>query len=230
VFSDRTAINNPPQPAAAAGTSIERNLFGDIVGGTRIEYVPSAAGGLGDFRRIYKDANGQDAYLELKPNERTGEYSDSNRDAWRARHTTNKVTADARAEAAKQQGIVSQEREKDRAIRKKEVDATITSIKQQGENQLGQLRLQGEALNNQYQVSLRTLAESTEARKDNAAARATEAELTRQQMALNNNLQQQKLLQDSAQFERQVALDEKNGRRTQVLGALTLIAQSAAKF
>jgi len=96
--------------------------------------------------------------------------------------------------------------------------------------QLEQLRNQSTQLQNAYQLGVAQLGETSAARKDATDARTAELGLTRQQMELNNNLQQQKLLQDSAQFERQVALDEKNGRRTQVLGALTLIAQSAAKF
>jgi len=106
----------------------------------------------------------------------------------------------------------------------------IQQLQSSNATALAQLQNQGDQLKNQYQLGLAQLGESTAARKDATDARTAELSLTRQQMELNNNLQQQKLLQDDRQFERQAALDEKNNRRTKVLGALTLIAQSAAKF
>ena len=237
MFDDRTAINNPAQGAAAAGTSIKRNGFGEIVGGTRIEYMPSAAGGLGDFRRIYKDASGQDAYLELKPNERKGEYSDSNRDAWRARQNTEAATEKARLQTEKQQGILDNRYRQEFNLKLEELRGQQQQYKASNEQALAQIGLQGQQVTNQgKQIEAQTklgqgqLSEQTNARIDANTHRTEELGLTRQQMQLNNQLQQAKLLQESQQFERQHALDEKNNRRTQVMGALTLIAQSAAKF
>ena len=237
MFDDRTAINNPAQGAAAAGTSIKRNGFGEIVGGTRIEYMPSAAGGLGDFRRIYKDASGQDAYLELKPNERKGEYSDSNRDAWRARQNIETATEKARIETARQQGIVNRRDDRDHGLRRDQFEEQREQNKASNSNIAAQTGILGQQVANQgkqneynFQIQKAGVDEQRNARIDANTHRTEELGLTRQQMQLNNQLQQAKLLQESQQFERQHALDEKNNRRTQVMGALTLIAQSAAKF
>lgn len=106
----------------------------------------------------------------------------------------------------------------------------VQQLQSSSAERLEQLRNQTKQLEGQIELGRAQLGETKAARLDATDARTAELGLTRTQMELNNNLQQQKLLQDSAQFERQVALDEKNGRRTQVLGALTLIAQSAAKF
>jgi hypothetical protein len=237
VLDDRTAINNPAQGAAAAGTSIKRNLLGDIVGGTKIEYMPSAAGGLGDFRRSYQDNSGQTHYLELKPNERKGDYSDSNRDAWRAKQEREAATEKARLQTEKQQGILNARYEKEFGLKFAELQSQIAQVSNAHQTSLAQIGLQGQQVTNQgKQIEAQTklgqgqLSEQTNARIDANTHRTEELGLTRQQMQLNNQLQQAKLLQESQQFERQHALDEKNNRRTQVMGALTLIAQSAAKF
>lgn len=237
MLDDRTAINNPAQGAAAAGTSIKRNLLGDIVGGTKIEYMPSAAGGLGDFRRSYQDNSGQTHYLELKPNERKGDYSDSNRDAWRAKQEREKAEEKARIETARQQGIIDNRHKQDYGLRGQEIEARLLQIEgglQQGRDNhaavMEGLRQSGITAGNTHTIQKGQLDETKNARIDANTHRTEELGLTRQQMQLNNELQQAKLLQESQQFERQHALDEKNNRRTQVMGALTLIAQSAAKF
>ena len=237
MLDDRTAINNPAQGAAAAGTSIKRNLLGDIVGGTKIEYMPSAAGGLGDFRRIYKDANGQDAYLELTPNERKGNYSDSNRDAWRAKKERETAEEKTRIETEERQGILDKRHADNYGLQLQDQKTRLLQV--EGELQRGkdaqavlmeQLRQSGITAGNTHTIQKGQLDETKNARIDANTHRTEELGLTRQQMQLNNQLQQAKLLQESQQFERQHALDEKNNRRTQVMGALTLIAQSAAKF
>lgn len=237
MFDDRTAINNPAQGAAAAGTSIKRNGFGEIVGGTRIEYMPSAAGGLGDFRRIYKDASGQDAYLELRPNERKGEYSDSNRDAWRARQNTEAATEKARLQTEKQQGIVNRRDDRrhdlelqDLKLRIAGQEANSAATLKQLENQGETLRQNGIIAGNSHTIQKGQLDEAKNTRIDNAQARDRDFALRTTQVERSNNLLDAKLLQEGQQFERQHALDEKNSRRTQVMSALTLIAQSAAKF
>ncbi|MCE2835437.1 MAG: hypothetical protein LW834_00295 [Cyanobium sp. 49614_E6] len=58
---------------------------------------------------------------------------------------------------------------------------------------------------------------------------ASMAQQTRQ-MELNNDLLREKLGVEDRHFQQQMALDERNARRTKVLGSLTLIAQSLQRL
>lgn len=142
-----------------------------------------------------------------------------------------------KAENEGKQDILNARYEKEFGLKLAELQSQIAQVNNAHKTGLAQIGLQGEQVKNQgkqidaqAKLGLGQLDETKNARIDANTHRTEELGLTRQQMQLNNQLQQAKLLQESQQFERQHALDEKNNRRTQVMGALTLIAQSAAKF
>lgn len=238
MFSDRSAINNPTQSGGTDGkSSIQRDWLGGISGGTRIEFVPAAAGGLGDFRRIYKDANGQDQYLDLQPNERVGNYSDSNRDAWRSRATRKADLTEARNLAADQRKIDADERAKNFKLLEGRLDnetastrAQLLSIQAGITDNAGRLDLARTAQEGANTIAKGTLDLNRDVAQNQLTLGLAQIEQGNNQLKASNQLAASKLLLDDQHFQQQIELDKRNGRRTQVLGALSVIAQSAARL
>lgn len=230
MFSDRWALNDPQPPAKTGRTSIQRNWLGDIVGGTRIEYVPTAAGGIGDFRRIYRDANGQDAYMDLSPSERVGQYSDSNRDAWRERKRTEAAQAGTDRRTAVQQEESNRRFNVTTGITRDQIAATADHQRGQLGLLTKQLEIQGAQIKAQSKQAEEALKQRAREGADQKELAVLGLNLQSKQMELGNHLAESKMMIESNQFDRQMAMDEKTNRRTKVMGALTLIAQSAARL
>ena len=238
MVSDRSAINNPTQSGGTDGkSSIQRDWLGGISGGTRIEFVPAASGGLGDFRRIYKDANGQDQYLDLQSHERVGNYSDSNRDAWRNRATRKADLAETRAIAARQEKSDADERNKNFTLLEGRLANETAGVRAQLLNitagiadNAGRLDLARTAQEGANTIAKGTLDLQRDTARDQRDYQNALLEQQGDQLKETNRLNASKLLLDDQHFQQQVELDKRNGRRTQVLGALSLIAQSAARL
>jgi hypothetical protein len=137
----------------------------------------------------------------------------------------------------RKQGIVDRRGDRDHGLQRDQFEEQREQNRASNATRAGEIGIlgqqvanQGKQNENQFQIQKAGVDEQRNARIDANTHRTEELGLTRQQMQLNNEIQQAKLLQEGRQFERQVALDEKNSRRTKVLGALTLIAQSASRL
>ena len=137
----------------------------------------------------------------------------------------------------RKQGILDERHDDNHSLQLQEQKTRLLQV--EGELQRGkdaqavlmeQLRQSGITAGNAHTIQQGQLNEAINTRIDNAQARDRDFALRTTQVERSNNLLDAKLRQEGQQFERQHALDEKNGRRTQVMGALTLIAQSAAKL
>lgn len=223
---------------------VRRGWNGKIESGTRIEFVPSAANGLGDFRRIGKGANGQDIIVDLDPSERVGQYSDSNRDARRARREredaqaeTRRLIEEGRASDRAQRGIDNRNTTRSLDLQGAQIanqgrhfEGVLNQIIQQGRYQDAQLREVTASREASNTLERDRLNQNADFQRDEVAYR--NAVLGQQGQALQdqNRIAAAKLMYDDKHFQQQMELDKRNGRRTQVLGALSLIAQSAARL
>ncbi len=96
--------------------------------------------------------------------------------------------------------------------------------------QQGSLANQTQELKNSLKIQEATLAQRGKESADANELSRLQLGLQSTQMSLTNNLAERKMTLEAGQFDRQMAMDEKTNRRTKVMGALTLIAQSAARL
>ena len=89
--------------------------------------------------------------------------------------------------------------------------------------QLAGIANQSKSIDNANALGMAQLGQQGQQHKD------VMAQQTRQ-LELNNDLLRQKLGVEDRHFQQQMALDERNARRTKVLGSLTLIAQSLQRL
>ena len=210
-----------------AGSSGGWNPFGSGTPKRTPTFVPEAAGGRGGYR--VKDDNGN--WVNLRPdelNQNGTNYSDGGQETEGMRNYLKGKTQDgietterarvAAADDAKYRLLQAQITQQGKAS-----DAQIQSVIEQGKNAAGQLKLLSDRLGIEDGNT-----DADRIQRGNQFDSTMRAQT--RQMELSNETQREKLRLENQQFERQHALDEKNGRRTQVMGALTLIAQSAAKF
>lgn len=194
-----------------------------------IEFVE----GFGYRRRKGVDADGKPIYQDLTAQERqlnNGQYSWDREDAEK----------DRRRGAAAQQELRQQEATRlarEDAERNRQYGIQQTQLTQQGQQIQGvlqQIQQQGAAQQASNQLARDTLAANTSERQADRTQQATQFEATMaqqtEQLRLNNQLQGRRLEIEDSHFQQQKALDERNARRTQVLGSLSLIAQSLQRF
>jgi len=228
-----------------ATPDLRNTLGGQIVGDIRDGVISLFTGQSGEprpgtigfvdgygYRRISKDAQGNTVYSHLTDGERNSNrsYSGAAENAELDRRRTAKSEAKAEAlgtrrfeaeqattrETLKQQGLAT--------------EGQLTALKNQGAAQLQQLELLRTGQTNQLTDAREGRTHQT--RQDDANRTlqrdqlSTENQRILEQMRLNDTTLNRKLTLENQQFERQAALDERNARRTKVLGALTIIAQS----
>ena len=195
-----------------------------------IEYIE----GVG-HRRAYTNSKGERVYraLNLEEQKATGKTNQS--DATRVADDK----AAGREERLMQhqtmlQGKSDQRFETQLAQQNSQFQASLSAQLEQARAssaaQMAGIANQGIQLKNNHELGLAGLAQQGEQHKDAMTIRNDELRMTREQIQANNVLQGRKLDMEDRHFQQQAALDHKNSRRTQVMNALTLIAQSAAKL
>jgi hypothetical protein len=184
------------------------------------------------WRRSYTDAKGNRVQRALTPGERTSLPGASLQEEKTRIARDFEKDAQGRLEAQHRQDQAESNRrfDQDYGIRLKTLEGQIESTKAQGQAYLKSLENQGKQLDNANTIAQGTLTESTNARVDATNLRTQELGLQRHQLEMTNLLNEKKLLMEDHQFNQQLENDQRNSRRTQVQNALTLIAQSAAKF
>lgn len=208
-----TAFNPPPGQSSGGGAD---------PGPTGIVFVD----GKGYRRRKGLDANGNVIYRDLTADERkinAGQYSWDREDAELSRRRSEKAKAEVAAigERNRQDEITQRNAENERSNRS--IDAQIQSSNNSYNLGLAGIENQTAALN------ANTLSRDKDRAQQGDQFAASMAQQTRQ-LELNNDLLRQKLGVEDRHFQQQMALDERNARRTKVLGSLTLIAQSLQRL
>lgn len=115
-------------------------------------------------------------------------------------------------------------------LQMQQLQASIAAQQASSAATLEQIKNQGRSIDNANTLGMAQLGQQGEQHKDAMTIRNDELRMSREQMQLNNQLQDRKLTMEDRHFQQQAALDQKNSRRTQVMNSLTLIAQSAAKL
>jgi hypothetical protein len=203
----------------------------------KIEDVP----GFG-YRASYTNENGVRVMRKLNENElRHLGITQAGDDARVEKAKEGKLRSEVKAEQAEKQNILIERDNRDYELRIKSLEeqnevnrasigAQLEQIRSSSAQGLEQLKLQGKRDENTQTLGMAQLGQQGEQHKDAMAVRNDELRMSREQMQLNNQLQGRKLDMEDRHFQQQAALDHKNSRRTQVMNALTLIAQSAAKL
>jgi hypothetical protein len=203
----------------------------------KIEDVP----GFG-YRASYTNENGVRVMRKLNENElRHLGITQAGDDARVEKAKEGKIRDELKAGQEKRQNIVTERDNRDYNLRletleretraKEAINATnLEQIRATTTNTAAQIAQQGRRDDNAHSLGQATLVQQGEERKDAMTIRNEELRMSREQMQLNNQLQDRKLTMEDQHFQQQAALDHKNSRRTQVMNALTLIAQSAAKL
>ncbi len=206
----------------------EGALFGGA--GEKDLGAPERIKGVGG-RRAYTNAEGQRVYRPLTPAEQQATGWTAQSDAtWIAKQEALDLEARTISAADRRQGIADAHRADDRAFQNKQLQATIDSSANANELTRQQIQAGITRDANSNAVAIKTLELQGDQHKDAMTIRNDELRMSREQMQLNNQLQDRKLTMEDRHFQQQAALDHKNSRRTQVMNALTLIAQSAAKL
>jgi hypothetical protein len=213
-YGNAVAALNPPSGQSSGG--------GADPGPTGIVFVD----GKGYRRRKGLDANGNVIYRDLTTDERrmnAGQYSWDREDAELSRRRTEEAQGRIAAigERNHQAEIAQRNAENERGNRA--IDAQIQSSNNSYSLGLAGIENQAAALN------ANTLSRDKDRAQQGDQFAASMAQQTRQ-MELNNDLLRQKLGVEDRHFQQQMALDERNARRTKVLGSLTLIAQSLQRL
>jgi len=234
--------DTPPTTGDQGAVGITRDRWtGDITSGASPQWVQSADGGRGGYRRVGKDAQGNNVYFNLSTNDRTklegGKYSWDNENAERARLTDQGERTTLQERSDKAERTRNDQWNKEHGLRLAELERNVQ-------------RLLAEIRQIQQNVAFQTaqLGEVTAARKEGNEINRDELGLDRdiasnqltlglaqieqgnKQLEASNKLNASKLLLDDQHFQQQMELDKRNSRRTQVLGALSLIAKSAANL
>jgi hypothetical protein len=230
--------NNPGFGAAAAGlmpapaTSTAQGGKTFVENKWKASFRPELAGGAGDFG--YQKADGSWAALPQDVRNAnqpafglaTLQAVRGQRKAAADKATNNTINANA-----------NERYEDEHNLRIRDLDLRIEEAERRGLEAertlaitLEQVRNQGKSIDNTHTLGLAEINQRGDERKDAMTVRNEELRMSREQMQLNNQLQGRKLDMEDQHFQQQAALDHKNSRRTQVMNALTLIAQSAAKL
>jgi hypothetical protein len=195
------------------------------------------------WRRSYTDSKGNTVQRELNAGERTKlpgaslqaeqtrltEDRAAGREERLLEHQTNlQGKSDQRFET--QIAQQNAQFQANMGLQMQQLQASIAAQQASSTAALEQIRLQGKSIDNAHTLGLAEINQRGDERKDAMTVRNEELRMSREQMQLNNQLQDRKLTMEDQHFQQQAALDHKNGRRTQVMNALTLIAQSAAKL
>jgi hypothetical protein len=219
----------PATPAAPGARTFVENRW-------KASFRPELAGGVGDFG--YQKADGSWAAIPQDVrNANTAEFGAPTLQARRAKlqEEQNEIKNRGISDNARQdrrdeldlriRGLDEQVRQNTQTN-----NLALETLRQQGETNTAQIALQGQRLSAETSERQADRAQQGEQHKDAMTIRNDELRMSREQMQLNNQLQDRKLTMEDRHFQQQAALDHKNSRRTQVMNALTLIAQSAAKL
>ena len=213
-YGNAVAALTPPSGQSSGG--------GADPGPTGIVFVD----GKGYRRRKGLDANGNVIYRDLTTDERrmnAGQYSWDREDAELSRRRTEEAEGKIAAlgERSRQADIAQRDAENKRGNRL--IDAQIQANTNSYNLGIAGINQQTAA------ITASTLSRDKDRTQQGDQFAASMAQQTRQ-MELNNDLLREKLGVEDRHFQQQMALDERNARRTKVLGSLTLIAQSLQRL
>ena len=242
-YADAVTRTNPtPTRAGNGGTSTAdpRGWFGAPIRSGGIEFLP----GIGYRRNKGKDANGNPIYQDLLPHEATGKYSydreKAKLDQDKATEKENALDAriDKRDKADREKWDAAQSAEKERlrlaGVASQQTGAqiagTLESIRNTGAIAVGQLTLSNTIETNRNNQASDQLQHQQKVHQDDVTDRRDQRTLDRAALDASNKLGQDKLASENLHFQQQLEQDQRASRRTQVLGALTLISQAAARF
>jgi len=224
-YGDAVTVINPPPGQSSGG--------GADPGPTGIAFVD----GKGYRRRAGLDASGNVIYRDLTADERkmnAGQYSWDREDAELSRRRTEKAQAQLAtiSERSRQDEITQRNAENERGNRA--IDAQIQANTNSTNVAIAGIQANTAASNQQAGLTRDALNANTTSRDKDRTQQgdqftATMAQQNRQ-LELNNELLTEKLGVEDRHFQQQMALDERNARRTKVLGSLTLIAQSLQRL
>ena len=229
-------LQNAPNYGAAVASLMPAPLTAAASGGQ--PFVPNKwkgsfrrelAGGAGDFG--YETAPGQWAPLPQDVrNSNQPTFGNNALDTIRGQ--IQKKEDEATKERISAAAAAQQQAELD--LRLKGLEATIASNQASNALGLAQLQQQGELTRGQLQLNRDQLAATTTENQANRTQQASQFDATMQQqtrqLELNNQIQSRRLDIEDRHFQQQAALDERNARRTKVLGSLSLIAQSLQRL
>ena len=188
-----------------------------------IEYVEGAG-----HRRAYTNSEGQRVYRGLTQAEQSSTGKTTQSDITRVtedkaagreeRLLRHREMLQAKSDERFQTQITQQNTQFQASL-----NAQLEQARASTAAQLAGIVNQGKSIDNANALGMAQLGQQGQQHKD------VMAQQTRQ-LELNNDLLREKLGVEDRHFQQQLGLDERNARRTKVLGSLTLIAQSLQRL